>query len=176
MSRLKKKTITNVTLEAAQAASETFCHQQNHLNKIQAKMNDEIGKVRSRYQADITEIQESLVEPAEILEVFAKEQKESWGKRKSLELLHCTIGFRTGTPKVCKDKKFTWDAVLELVKKSKPLAKLFIRTKEELSKEAILATKNEALLNQLREEAFVWVDQEESFFVEAKQEEIATLS
>ncbi|RYF85794.1 MAG: hypothetical protein EOO03_12765 [Chitinophagaceae bacterium] len=172
MSKLKKKVIQNVSLEQAQQASEFFATQHNTLSKIQAKLNEEINKVRSKYSEQITDLQESLEEPMEVLEVFAREQKENWGKKKSTELLHTIIGFRIGTPKVCKDKKFTWDAVTELIKKNKALAKLFIRTKEELNKEAILATKDESVLGQLKEEAFVYIDQEECFYVEAKQEEI----
>ena len=91
MSRLKKKTISNVTLEQAQAASQHFAVQHNKLSKVQAKLNEDINKVRNRYAEEITALQESLEEPAEILEVFAKEQKESWGKKKSLELLHTVI-------------------------------------------------------------------------------------
>jgi phage host-nuclease inhibitor protein Gam len=172
MSRIKKKTIANVSLEQANEASELFAVTHNSLSKVQAKMNEEINKVRSKYTEKITELQEQLEDPQEVLEVFAKEQQETWGKKKSLELVHCTIGFRTGTPKVCKEKKFSWDAVLELVKKSKSLAKLFVRTKDELNKEAILSTKDEGVLSQLKQEAYIYIDQEETFYVEAKQEEV----
>lgn len=172
--RVKKKSISEVTLEQATEASQQFANTFNGLAKIQAKMNDEISKVRGKYQDKITELQEALEEPHEILEVFAKEQKENWGKKKSHDLLHCTIGFRTGTPKVCKGKKFTWDAVLELVKKHKTLSKLFVRTKDELNKEAIIATKDEKVLKLLEEDAFIFVDQEECFYVEAKQEELVS--
>lgn len=174
MTRLKKKAISGVTLEQAQEASEQFAVTRNNLSKLETRVNEEINKVKSRYQEQITELQEALEEPAQVLQVFATEQKDSWGKKKSLELLHCTIGFRTGMPKVCKEKKFTWDAVLELVKKSKSLNKLFVRTKEELDKEAILATKDEKVLEQLKEQAYVYVDQEECFFVEAKKEELVS--
>lgn len=172
MSRLKKKVIVNVSLEQAQEASELYATTSTSLSKVEARMNEEINKVKSKYQDKITELQEALEEPMETLQVFANEQKTNWGKKKSTELLHCTIGFRTGTPKVCKEKKFTWDACLELIKKNKVLSKLFVRPKEELNKEAILATKDESILNQLHEEAFIYVDQEESFYVEAKKEEV----
>jgi len=174
MTRLKKPVLANITLERAQEASQLFAQTHTSLSKVQAKLNEELNKVRSKYQEDITRLQEALEAPAQVLEVFAKEQQNNWGKRKSLELVHCVIGFRTGTPKVVKDKKFTWDAVLELVKKHKALSKLFVRTKEELNKEAILATKDQAILGQLKEDAYISIDQEECFFVEAKQEEIVT--
>jgi phage host-nuclease inhibitor protein Gam len=170
MAKVSKKVIQNVSLERAQDASESFAQTFNKLSKVQVKMNEEINRVRSKYQDEITELQEALEEPQEILEVFAKEQQTNWGKKKSMELLHTVIGFRTGTPKVCKSKKVTWEGVLDLVKKNKTLAKLFLRQTEELNKEAILSTKDESILGQLKEEAFVFIDQEEKFYVDAKEE------
>lgn len=172
MAKTKKKTITNVSFDDAQQASEQFAVSSNKLAKIEAKMNEEINKVKSKYQDEITDLKVDMEEPVEVLEVFAKEQKDTWGKKKSFEMLHCTIGFRTGMPKVDKSKKFTWDAVVELMKRSKAF-KGFIRTKDEINKDAILAEKNEEVLAALKDECYVEVVQDESFYVEAKREELA---
>jgi phage host-nuclease inhibitor protein Gam len=169
--RVSKTVIANVTVEQAQQASNEFATGHTRLEKIEAKMNEEINKVKSKYQEEITEVKESIDQPYEMLQVFASEQKTAWGKKKSMELLHCTVGFRTGTPKVVKDKKFTWDAVLELLKKNK-LFKPFVRTTEEINKESILAENDENLLKQLKEECYVEVDQDEKFFVTVKKEEL----
>jgi phage host-nuclease inhibitor protein Gam len=171
--RIKVKNISNVTLDQAQQASAAYAETSTKLSKIEAKMNDEINKVKNKYSEDITELNEALAEPIEVLQVFGNEQKTAWGKKKSMELLHCNIGFRQGNPKVDKAKKFTWDAVVELLKK-KPLFKKFIRTKEEVNKEAILAEKNDALLGQLKEDCFIEIVQEENFFIDLKKEEVAT--
>jgi phage host-nuclease inhibitor protein Gam len=169
--KTKKKVVTNVTVEAAQDAAKDYTNIANKLSATEAKMNNEINKVKEKYLDSITTLQENIKEPEAILEAFAYEQKESWGKRKSIELLHAVIGFRTGQPKVTKDKKFTWDAVLELMKKSN-LFSGFVRSKEEINKEAILAEKNVAVLNQLKEDCYISIDQDESFFITPKVEEI----
>ena len=169
--RVSKKTYANVTLDQAQEASQMFAQTKNKLAKIEAKMNEEINKVKAKYADQVTDLSEELEEPAEILEVFAKEQKDSWGKKKSLELLHCIIGFRTGTPKVDKKKGFSWDAVLELMKKNALFSK-FIRTTEEINKESILAEKDEKLLDKLESYCFVSIKQDEKFYVEPKVEEL----
>lgn len=171
MRRISKVTVSNVTLEAAQEASQIVAEKQTQLSKLEAKMNEEINKVKSKYADEVNELTEDLKEPTIVLEVFAKEQQQNWGKKKSMELLHCIIGFRTGTPKVVKDKKFTWDAVVELIKKNKAL-KAFIRTTEEINKEAILGEKNESVLNMLKEECFVGIDQDEKFYIDVKKEEV----
>ncbi|MDP1810576.1 MAG: host-nuclease inhibitor Gam family protein [Sediminibacterium sp.] len=169
MTRIKKKVISNVTLENAQEASASFATAAVKLDKIQAKMNDEINKVKSKYQDDITDLQESLSEPQYVLQVFADEQKESWGKRKSMELLHCTIGYRTGMPKVTKDKKFTWDGVTEIISKLFPD---LVRSKVELDKDAIIALSKEDGFKEIKEQCYIDVVQDESFYVEAKKEEL----
>lgn len=175
MSRVKKKTFVNVSLEKAQEASGNYAAASNQLNKVKAKMESELTKVRSKYQVEITTLNEALEEPEELLHTFANEQKENWGKKKSFELLHCTIGFRTGTPKVEKDKKFTWDAILELLKK-KSVFSLFVRPKDEINKEAILAEKDERLLAKLKDECFIGINQDETWFVTTKEENVIVTS
>jgi phage host-nuclease inhibitor protein Gam len=170
--RVSKKSYKDVTLDQAQQASQQFAETRTSLNKIEARMNEEINKVKAKYSDEITELTESLEEPQEILEVYAKEQKKNWGKKKSLELLHCIIGFRTGTPKVVKEKGFSWEAVLQLLKKN-ALFSHFIRTTEEVNKENILAEKDEKVLGKLKELCYVTIDQDEKFFVETKKEEVA---
>lgn len=169
--RTKKVVIEAVTLEQAQEASERYANTSNELAALEAEMNKKLNDIKSDYQDKITELQEAQKAPVEILEIYAKEQKEAWGKKRSLELLHCVIGFRTGTPKVVKDKKFTWDGVLELMKKNK-LFKPYVRSKDEINKEAILALKDEKLLSSLKDECFISIDQDDTFFVKAKEEEL----
>lgn len=171
MAKTKKATIANVTLEQAQEASEQYSQISDRLIKIEGKMNEEINRVKSKYKDEITDLQEQLEAPVEVLEVYAKEQQPSWGKKKSMELLHTVIGFRTGTPKVEKNKKFTWDAVTELLQKSGKKFSDYLRTKTEINKEAILAIKDEQLLRDLKEECYIEVVQTETFYVEAKREE-----
>lgn len=170
--RVKKKVISNVSLEQAQQASELFAQKSTALSKIEAKMNEELNAVKSKYQEQITELKEEMEEPVEVLEVFAEEQKASWGKKKSFELLHSTIGFRTGMPKVTKDKKFTWDAITTLVSKAFPS---LIRTEEFLDKDAIIAlSKDEKEFKKVKDECYIDVVQDETFFVTAKAEQLVS--
>ena len=134
-------------------------------------MNEDIDKVKSKYETKVNDLKAAQKEPLETLEAYAKEQKATW-KDKSMEMLHTIIGFRTNPRKVDKKKGFTWDAVLELMQKSK-VAKAFIRTKEEINKEAILGCENEAMLNQLKEDCQIMVVQDEQFYVKVKTEEVA---
>lgn len=104
----------------------------NHNEQLaRKKLTDKLGPVVEQ------------VEALELgLEVFCSENRKDFGDKKSKELTHGNVSFRLGTPKVEKKKGFTWDGILEVVKASK-LKSLFVRSKEELDKEAIL--KNHAL-------------------------------
>jgi phage host-nuclease inhibitor protein Gam len=172
MAKTKKTTISNVSLEQAQTASEDFAKSANQLEKLEAKLNEEIDQVKSKYMDAITAQKLQMASPIETLEVFAKEQQESWGKKKSMELLHCIIGFRTGTPKVVKDAKFTWPAITELLVKYKKNYAEFLREVAEPNKEAILACKDEVKLAMLKEDCYIDIDQGESFYVTSKKETI----
>lgn len=171
MTRLKKKVITNVSFERAQEASELFAKNATKLDLLEAKMNDEINKVKSKYQDQITELQKSLEDHQEVLQVYAEENQSNWGKKKSLDLLHTIIGFRTGMPKVTKQKGFSWDAISELATKLHPN---LVRTKTELDKDSIIALSTEDGFNQIKKDLFIDVVQEETFFVQAKKEEVQT--
>lgn len=167
MAREKKKIQSNVSIDKAQEASARYAECSTRLAKIEAKMNERINKVRDEYQDEITQLSEEKEQHFGVLEVFAKEQMKTWGKRKSLELLHSVIGFRTGTPKVIKDKKFTWDGIVELVKEKFPS---LVRVKSELNKEAIIALRGEDDFFKLKKSCYVDVVQEETFYVEPKIE------
>jgi len=171
MARAKKKVIANVSVDQAQESSASYANAHVRLSKIEAKMNEEINKVKSKYQDDITSLQEEKEEHFEILEVYAKETKETWGKKKSLDMLHSVIGFRTGMPKVVKDKKFSWDAVTELVSKFFPQ---FVRSKNELDKESLIAWKEAEGFDELKKSCFIDIVQDETFYVEPKVEDLQT--
>jgi phage host-nuclease inhibitor protein Gam len=169
MARIKKKVFTDVNRENAEGASVLYATCYNQLQKIEAKMNDEINKVKSKFQEDILDLTEKMEEPYQMLQVYAQEQKESWGKKKSADLLHCTIGFRTGTPKVTKDKKFTWDGITEIVSKIFPG---LVRNKIELDKDAIISLRDSDEFTAIKEKCYIDVVQDETFFVVPKEEEL----
>jgi hypothetical protein len=132
MAKTKKKTYVNVTIEDAQEAARIYAVSQNNLLKIEAEMNERLTSVKAEYQDRIADLTHDLEEPSAILEVFAREHKSGWGRKKSTELLYCFVGFRTGTRKVGKQN----------------------------------------ILKKLEDDCFISIEQDESFFIEAKIEEV----
>ena len=93
---------------------------------------------------------------------FCEENRTDFGDKKSKELPNGRVDFRVSTPKV-KKTHATWAVILDLVKKSK-FAKRYIRKKEELNKDQILADyAARKISNEELEEVYIKVDQDETF-------------
>ena len=103
-----------------------------------AVYNDQLQQMRSEYESRVNEdtIAAKLIH--ENIEKFCIQYKDEFEKRRSKELTHGTVGFRLGTPGVILlNRKYNWNTVLELIKKVRKM--VYIRTKEEVNKDVILA-------------------------------------
>ena len=181
--RQKKRVIQGVTREAADVAFAAFAKADAGINKISAEIELQCAKIREKHQADLTRLTAERDAAFETLQAFATENKpELFSKKKSLDMAHGTIGFRTGTPKLKTLKGFTWEAAKTLVKKFLPD---YIRTSEEIAKDKFLAdrdleevefiegdiTKKTVPMSEAMAECGILVTQDETFFVEPKKEE-----
>ena len=169
MFREKKRVINNVDYDQAQEASARYAEISARLGFLEAQINERINSIKDEFADEIIHLTREKERQFETLEVYAKEQKDNWGRRKSLDLLHSVIGFRTGTPRVTKDKMFTWDNILDMVKERFPS---LIRAKYELDKEAIIAMRDDKEFLEVQKACYIDVEQSESFYVEAKQLEL----
>ncbi len=157
--REKKKLITEVSREAAEDAFAAYNTCYSQLEVQQGKMNAELTAVKEKYENKIKDLQEKKDEHFEVMQAYAEEHPELFQAKKSMEFTHGIIGFRTGTPKLATLKGFKWPAVFTLVKDKWPA---YIRSKEELDKESLLANRAELNLKDVGVE----VVQEESFYVQ----------
>jgi phage host-nuclease inhibitor protein Gam len=87
-----------------------------------------------------------------------------------MEMVHGVIGFRTGTPKLKTLKGFTWGAVTNLLKEFLPS---YVRVSEEPAKDRLLADREVPETASLFPKVGIFVDQDETFYVEPKKEEAA---
>jgi len=170
--REKKVLVTAVTDEQMNEAFAKYAMADASVVKINAEIDLKVAKIREA-KADELEKHKAEKERAfEILSAYAMENRDThFTKKKSIETAHGVFGFRTGTPKLGKSKKYTWEGVLDLVKTHLPA---FVRTKSEVNKEELLkaySEKNDAILAKFPECGIV-VEQNETFYVERKSEEI----
>ena len=185
MARQKKTIISGVSREAADEAFATYAKSDAQIQKIQAEIELQCAKVREKYADKLAVLGDARENAFDVLQSFAMEnQAELFVKKKSLEMAHGTIGFRTGTPKLKTLKGFTWASALQLAKKFLPMT--YIRQTEEIAKARLLADREmsevgvydtptgDVRLVTMKEAMAVCgiqVVQDETFYVEPKKEE-----
>lgn len=167
--RAKKILISSVSHEEAEHAMAAFAQCNTQLKLIESRMEEEKQQIDNKFMTDISRLRETMDEQVNLLQIYGQQYKDGW-KGKSLALTHGKIGFRTGNPKLIKNKKFTWDAVTELLKKAFPD---FVRTSYEINKEALIAARDKKEFGDIKDSCYVDVVQDESFFVEANSEELS---
>ena len=138
--RVKKIIITGVTREAADEAFAKYAKADAESAKITADIELQCAKIREKYAGRLAELDAAKTVAFDTLQSFATEnQSELFSKKKSLDMAHGVIGFRTGTPKLKTLKGFTWASALQLVKEFLPG---YVRTTEEVAKDKLLADRD----------------------------------
>lgn len=181
--RQKKTVITGVTREVAEEAFAKYAKADAQIEKINAEIDLQCAKIREKYQNQLGTLACDRECAFDTLQAYATEnQAELFSKKKSLDMAHGTIGFRTGTPKLKTLKGFTWASALTLVKKYMPG---YVRTSEEIAKDKLLAdreleavdfvengiTKKKESMSAAMAECGIIVAQDEAFYVEPKKED-----
>ena len=173
MPQRAKKPVTVAPSEAeAHEAMKHFARTSSQLKGLEAEVELEVQKVRDKYKVRVEKIRVEYNDALDKLKAYAEEHRaDLFDKKKSVDWTHGLMGFRTGTPKVAKPTRITWAKVLEILKEEGLTH--FIRMKEELDKDKIIESRQDQLvMGQLKELAGVEVVQQESFFVEPKEEEV----
>lgn len=167
--RKKKVIITGVSREAADEAFATYAKNDAQLQKINADIELQCAKIREKYADNLATLTEEKDKAFDTLQAFATEnQAELFSKKKSLDMAHGTIGFRTGTPKLKTLKGFTWASALELVKEFLPD---YVRQTWDIAKDKLLADRDaEEMLSRMAK-CGMQVVQDEAFYVEPKKED-----
>jgi phage host-nuclease inhibitor protein Gam len=134
--------------------------------RFQAELDAKLTEVRREFEHVIEDLNKDIEGHTGLLQAWAEANPDEFGEKKSVELLHGRLGFRTGNPKLKTLSGWTWDRVKET------LARSFsghIRTKTEVDKEGLLAARQRHELddNDLRQIG-VKVVQDEAFFIEPK--------
>jgi phage host-nuclease inhibitor protein Gam len=140
---------------------------------LSARMDEEIQAARGRYEDRLAALAVALAEQIEAARTWAEANPTEFTQRKSIEFAHGVAGFRTGMPRLRTVSKWKWDAVLDALRGSRWGAG-YIRVKEEINKEQIIADVGAGVLNaaDLRK-AGAQVTREEAFYVEPKLTRVA---
>jgi phage host-nuclease inhibitor protein Gam len=167
--RKKEVVVTGVTRDQMEEAFGAFALADAKCQGLTAKMDAEITKIREKYSAELTEQQKNREEAFGILRTFATENRaDLFTAKKSMETTHGILGFRTGNPQIKQVKGFTVAASVNLLREFAPE---YIRTKEEAAKDKFIADRENEGMDELMTKVGLYIDQDETFYVEPKKEE-----
>jgi phage host-nuclease inhibitor protein Gam len=139
-----------------------------------AELETELTKTRQSFEGEIDALARDIELKTGLLQQWAESSPEEFQEgKKSVDMLHGRIGFRTGTPKLKTLAGWTFERVKDACK-ADCLGEQFVRVKETLDKEALLGAFASGTLTDAQLRAVgCRVAQDESFFVETKSEEPA---
>jgi phage host-nuclease inhibitor protein Gam len=170
MSKTRKtKTLlpSAISREDAETAFAAFAEADARQQKIAATMDVQITKIREKYSDELARLGDEKEASFELIQGYAVSNRDDFGHKKSMDLVHGIIGFRTGTPKLKLRKGFTWPSVVNLLREFLPG---YVRTSEEPAKDRLLADRDVPEVNAQFQKLGIMVDQDEVFFVEPKKE------
>lgn len=137
----KAKTVTATTIETRDDLENVFgeyAREVIELDRLTVQMELEIAAVRKKYEEPMAACKEVGDALFSDLNAYAALHPEAFGDRRSLDLLHGTLGFRTCPPRVLQVPGVKVDHTLAAIA-AQGLAGELIRIKRELDKDAVLA-------------------------------------
>lgn len=167
--RIKKTVVECPSKDQLPQIAKAIATSQSQLKGIEAEMEQKIQKIRAGYQSKIETIREEIITRTNELEVYALENRSEFEKKKSQDIVHGIMGFRISTPSVKLGRGLTSKicGMLEAAGMTD-----FIRTKKELDKEKVLATRNDAEIMKKLNLLQITIEQPETFYFEPKEEAV----
>lgn len=142
MARTKTKAVNAATsMEEAEKNIQRIGEIQREISRLEHDMNDRLNPIKEEYENKAKPFKEELSELQTAVQMWAEVEKPNIlsGKAKTVKCSTGDFGWRTSTPSV----RVTGAAVVIEFLKLHNLTK-FLRVKEEINKEAILAEPKEA--------------------------------
>lgn len=169
---MKIKQFTGSNKYSLESALTDLAFYESEVQKKEARMNSKINLLKEKFEMETGDIRGKAEEIRKEIEAFCLANKDEFKKKKSFEYPSGIVGFRTATPKVSTlNRKYTFKTALELVKRIFP--GLYVRTKEELDKEVMLAEYAQKKLDDTKLASVgLRIEQDENFYIEPKYERL----
>jgi len=137
-------------------------------DKLKNDQEKEIAAIRDRYADQLLDLNHFVDVGVSLLDAWAVKNANLFAVKKSLDLTHAVIGFRTGMPKLKLKSKQTWEKVLGVLRMD--FSSAFVRTEASVDKAGLLADRDNLKTQYLMERVGIKVVQDETFFVEHRRE------
>jgi phage host-nuclease inhibitor protein Gam len=140
------------------------------LLRINAQREAAVKAIDDRVAPELDKINLAIEEKVAQIQAWAEANPREFENKKSLELTHGTIGFRTGTPALkLISRAWNWDQALLAISEHLPN---FIRSVPEIDKEALIAQRGDENIQWALPCCGLKVTQAESFFIDPKVEDV----
>lgn len=124
------------TRDALEARMGDYARLVLEFERLTVEMEQRLANVRGEYEARLAALADAGDAALEDLHAWAALHPEEFEKRRSVELLHGQIGFRTGTPAIRQASGVKAEHSVALLDAARPE---WIRTSKAIDKERILA-------------------------------------
>lgn len=168
MTKTEKTRIARLTRDDIEHAVRELCIATVRLDEEQARLNLDLARAREVHEAALTALNADVAEHTATVRAWSDAHPEEFATRKSIVMVHGTLGYRIGQPSLKTIRGVTWDKVLALLKAAFPA---YVRVKEEIDREAILADR-EALGEENLGTLGLRVEQAERFYVEVNKDAV----
>lgn len=142
------------------------------ISKKEAELNAKIQNLKEKFDDETKEVRatKNLIENE--IYSFCVQHKADFIKQRTMQLIYGKIGFRINPPKVnLLNRKYNIKTAIELIKKI--FGEKYIRTKEEIDKEAILSDYAQEVIDDSKLAGVgLRVDKDETFFIEPDWEKL----
>lgn len=170
--RIKKTLLTLTTRADVERSVSTIRSLKISERKVKADRDAAVKKVDERCAPELDRIAAEIEAQVASCQAWAEAHPEEFAKRKSIEFAHGLVGFRTGTPKLALlGRAWSWEKCLQKVRELMPA---FIRDTPTIDKEALLAQRDEEIVQHAIKACGMKVVQDESFYVEPVITEVET--
>ena len=141
------------------------------IEKKTAQMDVEVNKIREKYSASLNELEAEKEKQKILVKTYCVENKrELFANMRHIDTVYGAVGFQLGTPAVKWVKDFT-EAMSVKKLKDNPGLKIYVRTIEEVNKQALIAERDNPMVAPLLEECGIRITQTESFYIKLKKED-----
>jgi phage host-nuclease inhibitor protein Gam len=142
------------------------------IKKKEAMLNGKIAELNQKFEIDTAEPKKENDILISEIESFCVKNKNNFEAQRTMQFATGSLGFRNNPPKIGQlNRKYTVASSIELIKKI--FKGLYLRTKEEIDKDAILSAYASKEVNDQKLAAVgLKIDQGETFFIKPDWEKL----
>lgn len=164
--RIKNTLPVTVTRDEAELLVNEIALSENRRRFLSTECDAKILAIRESYAPALEQCAAEIKSKSALVQVWAEAHRDQFLKPKHVEFYGGKVGYRTGTPKLKTLSGWTLARVLEKLL-SLPWGRAFVRVKEEIDKESLIAQFSAGLIQSAElKEIGVQVDQDEAFYIE----------